>query len=221
MPGVGKVRNNLVYTSLVSDDHKTFVKWFHNDSAYHMGKNQIVDQDLMESKWQRELKYIQLMDENYPDSIPKILDIDHKQRKIYLGIDGPDFWQQSLDNKCSFDYLLKDWQDQMLSIINSHKKLGLWKYSMHPSSYFIIDNKLKSINYFFSYHDSEPPITIEEHRSHISLERQKKLENILEKINLRWDSKVSFKDLQIICFDSFRSNYPDSFINRAKLLYVD
>lgn len=220
VPNKGKVRNNLVYTSLISEDQKVFVKWFHNDSEYHLGMNQVVDQDLMDLKWQRELMNLQLMRGSYPDHVPQILDIDYKNKKIYLEIDGVDFWQRHYDRTCSYHDVLPDWEQQMIEIIEAHKTIGLWKYSMHPSSYFIVEGKLKSINYFFSYRNSEPLVSVEEHRSHISIERQQKLEAVLEKMGLDWKSKVPFKDLQILCFESFKSDYPESFIEKVKGLYA-
>jgi hypothetical protein len=221
IPEAGKVRNNLIYTSLISEDQQVFVKWFHNDSEYHMGMNEVVDPALMEEKWQRELKYITLMNDFYPEHIPVILDINLSEKKIYFQIDGADFWQQHYDRNCSYEQVLPDWQDQMLAIIQSHKNLDLYKYSMHPSSYFVVDGKLKSINYFFTYHKNEPYVTIEEFKTHISLERRSKLEKIMLEKNLNWQSKVPFSDLQNLCFESFRSNYPDNFIERAKQIYAN
>jgi hypothetical protein len=221
IPEAGKVRNNLIYTSLISEDQQVFVKWFHNDSEYHMGMNEVVDPALMEEKWQRELKYITLMNDFYPEHIPVILDINLSEKKIYFQIEGADFWQQHYDRNCSYEQVLPDWQDQMLAIIQSHKNLDLYKYSMHPSSYFVVDGKLKSINYFFTYHKNEPHVTIEEFKTHISLERRSKLEKIMLEKNLNWQSKVPFSDLQNLCFESFRSNYPDNFIERAKQIYAN
>jgi hypothetical protein len=175
----------------------------------------------MEEKWQRELKYITLMNDFYPEHIPVILDINLSEKKIYFQIEGVDFWQQHYDRNCSYEQVLPDWQDQMLAIIQSHKNLDLYKYSMHPSSYFVVDGKLKSINYFFTYHKNEPYVTIEEFKTHISLERRSKLEKIMLEKNLNWQSKVPFSDLQNLCFESFRSNYPDNFIERAKQIYAN
>lgn len=221
IPEAGKVRNNLIYTSLINEDRTVFVKWFHNDSEYHMGMNEVVDPKLMESKWERELKYITLMNDFYPEHIPVILDINLSEKKIYFQIEGADFWQQHYDRNCSYEQVLPDWEDQMLDIIQSHKNLDLYKYSMHPSSYFVVDGKLKSINYFFTYHKNEPHVTIEEFKTHISLERRSKLEKIMLEKNLNWESKVPFSDLQNLCFESFRSNYPDNFIERAKQIYAN
>ncbi len=53
VPGKGKCRNNLIYTSLISQDKKTFVQWYYNDGKYHQGQNQVVDPKLMEEKWER------------------------------------------------------------------------------------------------------------------------------------------------------------------------
>jgi hypothetical protein len=219
-PHAGKVRNNLIYTSLISKDKKVFVKWYHNDTDYHKGKNQVVDLELMDIKWDREKKFLTMMNETYPDLVPKILDINDSEKKIYLEIDGVDFWQKSLDQQCSFDEVLPDWRNQMLNIFQAHKNLGLWKYSLHPSSYFIVGEKLKSINYFFTYHTGEPAVTLEEHRSHISEHRQEELQDKMIKIGVDWNTKVPFDKLQLLCLESFRSDYPKDFIERSKQLYV-
>ncbi|MEN6290974.1 MAG: hypothetical protein ABFD07_03015 [Methanobacterium sp.] len=196
------------------------MQWYYNDTDYHKGKNQIIDQSLMNDKWTRELCYLTQMKLNYPDLVPEVLDIDLIEKKIYLGIDGVDFWQQTLDNNCSFDDILPDWQDQMLEILKAHKALGFYKYSLHPSSYFVVDGKLKSINYFFCHCDAEPEVPLSHFRSHISLDRQAKMEEDLKKNGLDWDSVLPYKKLQILAFESFRSNYPDEFIEKAKGVYV-
>ena len=219
-PEHGPVRNNLIYTSLISEDRKIFVQWYYNDTDYHKGKNQIIDQTLMQDKWTRELCYLTQMQLNYPDLVPSVLDIDLVEKKIYLGIDGVDFWQQTLDNNCSFNDILPDWQDQMLEILKAHKKLGFYKYSLHPSSYFIVDGKLKSINYFFCHCDAEPMVPLNHFRSHISLDRQTKMEEDLKKNGLDWESVLPYQQLQLLAFESFRSNYPDDFIEKAKNIYV-
>ena len=218
-PGQDPWRNNLIYTSLISEDKKVFVQHYVNDSEYHKGKNQVVDPALMEEKWNRELKYLQLMRGAYSDYVPNVLDIDYKNKKIYLEIDGVDFWQQSMDKNCSFDDVLPDWQEQMLGIIQAHKNLGLYKFSMHPSSYFIIDGKLKSINYFFTYHTSEGPISLKNHQSHISLDRQEQMKSIVSKLGISWEEPEPLSVLQDLCFESFSTNYPRDFVEKAKSIY--
>lgn len=220
IPIHGKVRNNLVYTSLISNDKKTFVKWFVNDSTYHMGKNQIVNSDLMQYKFRREVQFLRLMNENYPQHIPNILEIDETSQKIFFEIEDVDFWQLHYNNNCTFDQVLQDWQNQMLDIFIAHKNLNFYKYSLHPSSYFIVKGKLKSINYFFCYHEDEPLSTLEEHRSHISLERQEKMKPIMDKFNIDWNSKIPYKTLQLFCLESFAVDYPNDFIIKAKTLYA-
>lgn len=221
VPEIGKVRNNLVYTSLISDDQKVFVKWFYNDTDYHKGKNEVIDTELMESRWLRELKYLQLMRGAKPDYVPKILDIDYNHKKIYLEIDGVDFWQRHYDNNCSYDDVLPSWRSQMIEIAQGHKDLGLFKYSLHPSSYFIVKGQLKSINYFFTYHKDEPPVQLKEFKTHISEDRRSKLEQIMSQIDLTWDTLVPFQEMQILALESFKSNYPEDFIEELKKIYVD
>jgi hypothetical protein len=219
VPGEGLCRNNLIYTSLMSLDRKVFCQHYINDSEYHAGKNQVVNQDLMDSKWNREICYLTLMSEYYPDFVPKIIEIDIPERKIFLEIDGVDFWQQSLDKNCSFDEILPDWQEQMLAIIRAYRDLGWYKYSMHPSSYFIINGKLKSINYFFTYSADEGPISLKDHESHISLNRQQQMRDYVKTIGVSWNDPEPLDVLQKLCFDSFRTNYPADFIEKAKKIY--
>jgi hypothetical protein len=200
----------------MNEDKTVFVKWYNNDTEYHKGQNQVVDSKLMEEKWNRELKYLQLMHGAYPNLVPNILDIDETNKKIYLKVQGVDFWQQSLDNNCSFDEILPDWQEQMLNIIKAHHSIKLRKYSMHPSSYFIVDGKLKSINYFFTYHESEGPITIEAHQSHLSDNRKNDLRKKVESLGMSWTTPTGLKDLEYLCWESFKTNYPNDFIKKVQ-----
>jgi len=219
VPGDGPCRNNLIYTSLISNDQKTFVQWYHNDSEYHRGQNQVVDPSLMKEKWDRELAHLHGMSIHYPSLVPEILEIDLLNKKIYLKIDGVDFWQRSLDGGCSFNHILPDWQEQMLEIFQAHKDMGYWKYSLHPSSYFIVDGKLKSINYFFTY-SADEKITVRDHLSHISYERQQAMKPITDAMGIDWDEPQSLKTMQILAFESFSNNYPREFIEKAKNVFI-
>lgn len=218
LPEHGLCRNNLIYTSLISEDKKTFCQWYFNDTEYHKGQNQVVDVDKMDEKWNRELKYLKLMHGAYPDLVPKILDIDEKYRKIYLSIDGSDFWEQSGCSVENYDTVLSDWREQMIEIIKAHKSLGLFKYSMHPSSYFIVDGKLKSINYFFTYHKNEPHFSIKDVESHIYSTRQNEMRRHIGKLGIEWDQPQTFEVMEQLCWASFNTNYPNDFIENVKCL---
>ena len=221
VPGELPWRNNLIYTSLISDDKKTFVQWYVNDSEYHQGQNQVVDPALMEEKWLRELNFITQMRNRYPDLVPTITNIDLEKKKLYLEIDGVDLWQRSLDrNNCPFEEIVPDWQDQMLAILTAHRDLRIYKYSLHPSSYFVVNGKLKSINYFFTYRFNEPPITINSFLSHISENRRVELRKQSQAMGIDWNTPTSLKDIQLLAFESFSNNYPRDFIEKAKQLYV-
>lgn len=218
VPGVGQTRNNLIYTSMISRDKKTFVKWYHNDSEYHKGQNEVLDSDLMEAKWLRELNHITYMRNHFPEHVPEILNIDFTKRKLFLKIDGLDFWNRANCTTENYDSVLPDWQEQMIEIIKAHKKLDLYKYSMHPSSYFLVDGKLKSINYFFSYRGIEGPISIADHLSHIHSHRQEVMKLQTEKMGIDWNSPQPLDLLEQLCWESFRTNYPDDFIERVKCI---
>jgi hypothetical protein len=215
MPDGKKFRNNLIYTSLISEDEKTFVQWYYNDTEYHYGKNEVVDPDKMDEKWRREVKFLTLMSERYPNYVPEILEIDETNRKLYLAIDGRDFWDRAGTLTENYDSIVPDWREQMLDIMNAHKQLNWYKMSLHPSSYFVVDGKLKSINYFFTHEASEETIIIDDVMSHISVMRRELLLPYKEKMNIDYSKPTPLRDFQRLAFESFRSNYPDDFIEEC------
>jgi hypothetical protein len=218
VPVSGKCRNNLIYTSLISRDKKVFVQWYQNDTEYHRGENQVVDPEKMEEKWQREIKYLTLMSEKFPNHVPEIIDIDYKNKKVFLYVDGVDFWERAGCTTENYSTVLPDWQEQMLDIISSHKIIDLFKYSMHPSSYFLVDGKLKSINYFFTYHKSEPLISISDVESHIYSRRQAEMRKHLSSLGIDWHVPQSFETLESLCWASFQTNFPKDFIDKVLCL---
>jgi len=219
VPGETPSRNNLIYTSLISEDKKTFVQWYYNDTEYHKGQNEVVDPKLMNDKFHRELHFLQNMAWHNPDMVPKIVEVNIPEKKIYLEIDGEDFWNRAKCSVENYDVVLPDWQEQMLAILQAHKDRGWYKYSLHPSSYFVVDGKLKSINYFFTYSSNEGPISIADHSSHIYSARQAIMRKQVEAMGLDWNKPQSLDKLQQLCFESFRTNYPDDFIEKAKRIY--
>lgn len=216
VPGVGLSRNNLIYTSLISKDKKTFVQWYHNDTEYHMGQNQVVNPEKMDEKWHREMHYLHNMAHHFPDLVPEILEVNVPERKIYLKIDGPDFWERSECDQNNYDITVPDWQEQMLNITQAHKSRGWHKYSMHPSSYFVVEGKLKSINYFFTYHEDESNISIEDVESHIHTNRQTEMRKHLNTLGIKWGEPQSWLVMDQLCWASFSTNYPADFIERIK-----
>ena len=220
VPGKGLVRNNLIYTSLINKEKTVFCKWYYNDTDYHKDKNKVVDPEIMDSKWERELKYLTFMSNHYPEYIPEILEIDLQQRKIFLKIDGVDFWQQHYDNNCTFDQLLPDWQDQLVNLFKIYKENNFYKYSIHPSSYFIVNGKLKSINYFFCHSIDEKFLTINQIKSHISEERFDSAQLLLQKYSvIDFDQHIPLNVFNNIILDSFESNYPAGFIDKLRNIF--
>ena len=214
VPGIGLCRNNLIYTSLADTNLTTFVQWYYNDGEYHKGQNQVIDPSLMQEKFDREVKYLSLMQSSYPDLVPNF-SIDFNERKIYLEIDGKDFWNRAGCMTENYDSVLPDWQDQMIEIIEAHKSLGLHKYSMHPSSYFIVDGRLKSMNYFFTYHKNEPLVSIADVESHIYSTRQDEMRKHLQTLGIEWNMLQPWNVMDKLCWNSFRTNYPADFIERV------
>ena len=218
IPGKGLCRNNLIYTSLISTDKKVFCQWYYNDVKYHTDQNQVVDPAKMEEKWLREVNYLTQMRNHYPDLVPTIKNIDLTHKKLYLEIDGPDFWECAGCDMANYNSVLPDWQEQMLNIIRTHKSLGWHKYSMHPSSYFVVDGKLKSINYFFTYKDTEPTVSIQDVESHIYSTRQDEMRKHLSSLGIEWDKPQPWAVMDQLCWASFSTNYPADFLEKVKCI---
>lgn len=220
VPGKGLCRNNLIYTSLISKDKKTFCQWYYNDTNYHQGHNQVVDPALMEEKWLREVKYITLMRNSYPDLVPNITHIDFTNHKLYLEIDGPDMWELAGCTGTDYRKVVPDWDLQMLEIFKAHKKLGLYKYSLHPSSYFIVHGKLKSMNYFFTYGTNDADISLRSVMSHISEDRQADLFPKMSAAGVDIDIPTAHNNIQLLAFESFKTNFRNDVMDCAKEIYV-
>jgi hypothetical protein len=103
----------------------------------------------------------------------------------------------------------------MLNIFNAHKSRGWFKYSLHPSSYFIVDGQLKSINYFFTYHKDEPRFSLQDVESHIYTTRQEILKKIMGDMGYAWDEPLPFEKIQRLALESFSNNFPREFIDNA------
>lgn len=219
VPGKGLCRNNLIYTSLISKSRTVFCQWYHNDTDYHKGHNQVVDPSLMDEKFEREIKYLEIMRKEYPQHIPKF-SVDYEYRKVYLEVDGPDMWEIAGCQGTDYSKVLPDWDKQMLEIIQSHKDIGLTKYSLHPSSYFIVDGKLKSMNYFFTYDQTDDPISLRSVMSHISEDRQADLFPKMQANGIDVDAPTAHNDIQILAFDSFKTNFRDDVMEKAKEIYA-
>jgi hypothetical protein len=219
VPKKGLCRNNLIYTSLISSDQKIFCQWYYNDYNYHGGHNEVVDPLLMEDKWQKEVKYLCSMAKHYSNHVPAIDAIDHINKKIYLKIDGVDFWEAAKCDQKNFDLVLPNWRDQMLEIIQAHANLGIYKYSMHPSSYFVVEGKLKSINYFFCYTDADNQISLTDVMSHISISRRNDLLPKMAKLGIDVNKPTPFFDIQQLAFESFKTDFPADLMDEACLIY--
>ena len=128
-------------------------------SEYHKGHEQVVDPRLDGVQICKRKRFLSL-------------DVDHKDphqnyknrsinQAIYFKIQGVDFGKKAHGKKYE-EVLAYDWEKQMLRILEKHKQLGIYKYSLHPSSYWVVDRELKML-IIFPYHNTENKITVKDH----------------------------------------------------------
>ena len=129
-------------------------------------------------------------------------------------------WEQAGCTGTDYSCIVPDWDIQMLKIFTAHRELGLYKYSLHPSSYFVVNGELKSINYFFTYSEDDKPISLRSVMSHISEDRQATLFPKMMEMRIDVDAPTPHKKIQFLAFESFRTNFRDDLIEKAKIIYA-
>lgn len=207
------VRANLVYTPYISPDGKTFCMDFNRSLDYHKysEENILWNDALLTERFNREIEFHSRAATTIPTL--KIIDIDEIDRKIFIEWHGNDFLMQGklFDG---YNNVLPQWKDQWLERINQMWDLDILKFSLHPNSWVAKEGTLIPFNWFFSFDLKEKPITIRSLLIQISLGRQEKLSKVLETFNMDLDTEYNIKDLQILCFNSFRENYPAELIDQ-------
>ncbi len=216
-----RFRANLVYTAYVSPDNNTLCMKFYRDPGYHtdLEENNLWTDELLEERFQRELKFYNQAKDKIP--VAEILDVDERSRSIFLKWPGDDFYMMGYKN--SYNSVLPDWKEQMKQRFSEMWSMGILKFSMHPNSWLVYDDGiLRPINWFFTFEENESEKSISEYLIQLSDSRQDKLKPLLEKFNIDIERKYKLWDLQNICFESFRHNYPseliDEILNLKKML---
>ena len=207
-----RFRANLVYTAYISGDRKTLCMSFNRDVNYHsnLEENTLWTEELLAERFQRELKFYNKAAGKIP--VAELLDIDENNRKIYIKFPGDDFYMMGY--KSSYDQVLPNWREQITERFKEMWSLGILKFSMHPNSWIVYeDGILRPINWFFTFEEGEPEKSISEYLIQLSDSRQDKLRPLLEKFNIDIEKKYQLWDLQNICFESFRQNYPTELID--------
>lgn len=207
-----RFRANLVYTAYISGDRKTLCMSFNRDVNYHsnLEENALWTEELLTERFQRELKFYNRAAGKIP--VAELLDIDEVNRKIYMKFPGDDFYMMGY--RSSYDQVLPTWREQITERFKEMWSLGILKFSMHPNSWIVYnDGILRPINWFFTFEENEPEKSISEYLIQLSDSRQDKLRPLLEKFNIDIEKKYQLWDLQNICFESFRHNYPSELID--------
>jgi len=176
--------------------------------------NKVLKTDTCEFFFQREIEALERF-ESF-GWCPKLIDVEYNNRKIYIEFSNNLINHVMQKNTQSMHYYKKS----AITVIKAHKQLGIYKYSLHPSSYFVVNNQLKSINYFFCYNFNEQDLELQEVFSHISDERLKKLYPLMDTLEIDPYQKTSLAKIQELAFETFKSDFPSSTMDTAKKLYV-
>lgn len=209
----GLFRANLVYTPYVSPDGKTLCMSFNRDPAYHTDaeENKLWTDEHLQDRFDKEIKFHKIASTVVPTL--DIIDIDYNNRKVFIEWTGNDFYMLGLTQP--YNEILPTWETQWVDTINKLRSINVSKFSLHPNSWVVKDNKLVPFNWFFCYHRDETGITIRELLRQISNTRQEKLVKVLEDLSMGLDNPYSAAQLENVCFNSFRSNYSNNLISKV------
>jgi hypothetical protein len=76
------------------------------------------------------------------------------------------------------------------------------------------------MNYFFTYDQTDNPISLRSVMSHISKDRQADLFPKMQANGIDVDALTAHNNIQILAFDSFKTNFRDDVMEAAKEIYV-
>jgi hypothetical protein len=211
LEGDEQVRANLVYTPYISPDGKTFCMSFNRDPGYHtnLTENSQWNTDSLTGRFYREIDFWKRASNSMP--VLKMKDIDEDKRTLFFEWHGDDFYMQAI-KAGGYDRVLPNWQEQWTTLIKKMWSADIIKISLHPNSWTVKDGELIPFNWFYSYDMNETAV-IRDMLKQISSSRQEKMKIELEKVGLNIDTPYPIKDLQVVAFNSFRSNYPNDLID--------
>jgi hypothetical protein len=76
------------------------------------------------------------------------------------------------------------------------------------------------MNYFFTYDNDDANISLRSVMSHISEERQADLFPKMAAAGIDINSPTSHSDIQLLAFESFKTNFRNDIMEQAKIIYA-
>ena len=208
----GPIRANLVYTPYT--ENNTFIMSFNRDPEYHFDKdaNALFTEEVLADRFDRELRF----HEKVKDVLPtlEIIDVDYIKREIYLEWPSDDFYM--LGRKSSYDEVLPDWKQQWLPVIRTLRRVNVSKFSLHPNSFVVSNQRLVPFNWFFCFERNELT-SLESVVKQISSDRLDKVTPLLNKHNISLTDVRPAKDFELLGLECFTSSYGSELITEASV----
>jgi hypothetical protein len=137
---------NMLYTPYVSHDGKTLCMWYDEKNPYQ-AENRELSKELVDFFYQRELKYLSLL-QSYSWA-PKIIDIEEEHNKIYIEFNNETLNHITMDSNRDINKELPNWKKQIFSILSDIDHAGYYKLALYPHCFFVgDDNELKTMDYY-------------------------------------------------------------------------
>lgn len=136
---------NLLYTPTINSDGNILCMTYDENNEYQ--KDNIgITKELVDFFFEREIRYLEVF-QKY-DWAPKLLEVDLKNRQVFIEFNNETINHIILANDRSLDDECPDWKDQIFNIIKDIDDAGYYKMALYPHCFFIIDGKIKTIDFY-------------------------------------------------------------------------
>lgn len=159
--GRSRCMTQQTYEPLLNPERTVFCANYDWTNTYQRQADPIrkaYTQDAVDWFWQNEIyNLLQFKDKPYT---PKILDIDYRNRRVFIEWQGETcneiiYSGKNLDNYCS------DWRVQLQFIYTDLYKNGSYKLTMYPHCHFIKHGQIQAIDWYGCVPVSDPCINAE------------------------------------------------------------
>lgn len=206
----GPIRANLVYTPYVQDN--IFRMSFNRNPEYHFDEkaNKLFTDQVLQDRFERELRFHEKVRTVLPTL--EILDVNEDKREIDIEWPSDDFYM--LGRQSSYDEILPSWKEQWLHIIRTLRRVNVSKFSLHPNSFVVKNNRLIPFNWFFCFERDELT-SLSSVIKQISTERFDKVTPLLDKHSISINDVRPAKEFEQLGLECFTSSYTPELIEEA------
>lgn len=140
------VTTNLLYTPRINPTRNIMCMVWDEKEPYQI-ENIRLTKELIDFFFERELTHLELFQKFV--WAPKLLDVDKKERRIFIEWSGETFNNIITDSTRNLDKEYPDWQEQIFNILKDIVSNGYYKMALYPHCFFADENnQVKTFDFY-------------------------------------------------------------------------